>query len=89
MVIFDYDDMAEFLKYFARKLSKDVFGDEAKGRAKLTNSIDNASKSISEAKEHVQKAWEICAIPTIRWMEKNGYNKTPTISCKKDGSREG
>jgi len=79
-----YDDMAEFLKYFARKLSMDAFSDEAKGRVKLADSLNNASKSINEAKEHIQKAWEICAIATIRWMEKNGYNKTPAISCNKD-----
>jgi len=83
-----YDDMAEFFKYLARKLSMDAFSDKAKGKVKLSNELFETSKAISEAKEHIQKAWEICAISTIRWMEKNGYNKTPTISCKKDIPKE-
>ncbi|GEM_PF-53370 len=83
-----YDDMAEFLESFAKKLSLDGLDDNSRGRKKLANELFNASKAISEAKEHIQKAWEICAIATIRWMEKNGYNKTPTISCKKDIPQE-
>jgi len=79
-----YDDLAEFLHNFARKLSLDSYADRARGRIKLANSLQKASESIVEAKKHIEQAWQICAIPTIKWMEKNGYNKTPTITIPQE-----
>ena len=71
-----YDNMAEFLKHLSDKLHVDAIADEKRGRKKLANHLKNGSKQIQKAQTEIQNAWDICAIPTMKWMEENGCNKS-------------
>ena len=79
-----YDDLALFLDDFAKKLYCDALTDKEKNRVRLFSALENASKEIKNAAKYIQEAWRVSVIPTISWMEQNGYNKKPTIAYPKE-----
>ncbi len=55
-----YDSLALFLKQLSLKISKDRDADYSRGRKKLAKCLTDASVSINNASESINKAWEIC-----------------------------
>ena len=56
-----YDALVIFLTELAAKLEADSLKDAARGRQKLAAKLLAASGEVSDAAEHIAKAWSICA----------------------------
>jgi hypothetical protein len=63
-----YDALAEFLRVLSAKLGQDAGQDEGRGRARLAASLHDASRSLREAAEAIERAWRICE-PHMAWEE--------------------
>lgn len=70
-----YDDLALFLEALSHKLHVDAKADEDRGRTKLASSLNDSSNQIQKSSQSIKIAWDICKAPTLKWMEKNGFNK--------------
>ena len=55
-----YDSLADFLKELSKKLEKDSIADMNRGRDKLANNLNQASKKILDASKEINEAWDIC-----------------------------
>ncbi len=55
-----YDALSDFLVFLSQKLEKDALADKEINRIQLANNLKNASISIKESSESIQKAWKIC-----------------------------
>jgi len=75
-----YDDLAQFLKTLSNKLSSDAKADRKRGRGKLADSLAKSAALLDKSSMAIEDAWEVCAIPTIRWMIEHGFNKEIKLS---------
>ena len=78
-----YDDLAIFLEVLSKKLNLDSIKDKSLGRTKLATNLKNSAKLINQSAKYIDIAWDICTIPTIKWLYKNGYNGDITIGKSK------
>ena len=70
-----YDDLAYFLESLSRKLATDAMFDRKRGRKRLADALDNSANLIGKSIESMNEAWDICEVPTIKWMIQNGFNR--------------
>jgi len=70
-----YDDMALFLDALSRKISQDTKADKQRGRTKLAHRLEKSASLIKQSAKEIEEAWQICKVPTIKWMIDNGFNK--------------
>jgi len=75
-----YDDLALFLKALSEKLSSDAEADRQRGRAKLADSLAESASLLNKSSMAIEEAWEVCSMPTIRWMIEHGFNKEMKLS---------
>jgi hypothetical protein len=56
-----YDALAAFLQSLAKKLELDAIADSNRGRSKLASALLEASMSVLNASEEMNRAWAISA----------------------------
>jgi hypothetical protein len=54
-----YDNLADLLEKLSKKLEKDGFADQKRGRTKLANSLFEASKHIQKAQREIEISWKV------------------------------
>jgi hypothetical protein len=55
-----YDALQILLSKIALKIKNDALKDRNRGRVKLAHELDEASKSIENSANNIEKAWVIC-----------------------------
>ncbi len=41
----------------------------------LANNLFKSTKLIESSADAIENAWDICKVPTLKWLEKNGSNR--------------
>lgn len=70
-----YDDLAYFFEELSKKIKLDAIADRERGRKKLADTLDACVSYIEKSAEPMRYAWDICEVPTMRWMIQNGFNR--------------
>lgn len=83
-----YDGLSNFLEDLSQKLTLDSIADKNRGRIKLASNLKNSANLISQSAKFIDTSWDICTIPTIKWLYKYGYNKEITIGKSKTIPKE-
>ena len=79
-----YDDLAYFLEEISKKLKLDAKADKDRGRKRLAGALDTCASHIAQSVEPINTAWDICEVPTIRWMMQNGFNRPKRLKYLKN-----
>ena len=72
-----YDNLADFLEALAQKLATDADADRKRGRKKLAAALETSASHIAQSVAPMKRAWDICRVPTMRWLNQNGFNREP------------
>ncbi len=83
-----YDNLAIFLNELSKKIYSDANNDYKRGRLKLAKHLFDGAKYLNKSAKSISDAWDICEIPTIKWMQENGCNRPEYIKNLKSLSSD-
>ena len=67
-----YDQTATFIENLAEDINRQADADLKRGRIKLANELYNTAEKLYQAKEEMDKAWEIC-LPYMKGYKPKKY----------------
>jgi len=76
-----YDSLAELLHLLAEKIANDARADAARGRERLAQQLNDSSRHLAHAAQHIEQAWQICK-PFVAAHASNSSNTKPHVQTR-------